>query len=379
MCFHSKNLYNEANYAIRQEFINSGNYISYYDMNKEFKTHENYRLTMSQPANCTLRVLDKNWKSFFRAIKDWKHNPGKYLGMPRLPNYLKKDGRFPWMIPNNQCLYDYDKGTVYIRNRYLNDYEWKCRCQGRLIQVRFIPRGSCYVMEIVYEIEVPCSKSGSNRIASCDIGVNNLITISNNIGQRPIIINGKILKSINQHYNKQKSKMQSNLIKRNNKHWSRKLEILTFKRFCRMKNYMHNSSAAVIKWCLENDIDTLIVGKNPNWKQGKRGMQKFSQIPFDMLLQQLCYKCENAGIRYIETEESYTSGTSYLDDESPTKENYNKKRRKKRGLFQSGKMLINADVNGSLQIMKKVFPNSQTGYGIEVDLTPVIINAINVA
>ena len=88
MCFHSKNLYNEANYKIRHEFIENGKYINYYEMNKEFKTHENYKNCMSQPANCTLRLLDKNWKSYFKAIKDWKRNPEKYLGMPKLPKYL---------------------------------------------------------------------------------------------------------------------------------------------------------------------------------------------------------------------------------------------------------------------------------------------------
>ena len=129
-CFHSKNLYNEANYVIRQKFIEIGEYIPYKDMNFEFKTHENYKLCFSQPANCTLRLLDKNWKSYFRSIKDWKRHPEKYLGMPKLPKYLKKDGRFPWMIPNNQLVYNYEKQTVYIRNRLLNDYEWKCRCLG---------------------------------------------------------------------------------------------------------------------------------------------------------------------------------------------------------------------------------------------------------
>lgn len=122
-CFHSKNLYNEANYEIRQKFIKDGEYISYNKMNFEFKTHENYKLTFSQPANCTLRVLDKNWKSYFKAIKDWKKSPSKYLGMPKLPKYLKKDGRFPWMIPNNQLHYNYEKGIVHISNRLLNDYE----------------------------------------------------------------------------------------------------------------------------------------------------------------------------------------------------------------------------------------------------------------
>lgn len=376
MCFRSKNLYNEANYAIRQEFIKNGNYINYYDMNFEFKTHDNYKLCFSQPANCTLRLLDKNWKSYFKAIKDWKERPNKYLGMPKLPKYLPKDGRFPWIIPNNQLYYNYDKSTIYIRNRLLNDFDWKCRCISRPIQVRFIPRGTCYVMEIVYEIETPDKQTESSRIAAIDIGVDNLITMSNNIGKRPIIVNGKLLKSINQQYNKQRAKLQSELIKRNNKHWSRKLDCLTFKRFCRAKNYMHNASAFVIKWCIENNIDTLIVGKNDTWKQNKKHMQNFTFIPYEMLLQQFQYKCENAGIKYIETNEAYTSGTSYLDDELPIKDNYNKDRRVQRGLFQAKGMLINADVNGSLQIMRKVFPDSYTGYGIEVDLTPTIINVV---
>lgn len=376
MCFHSKNLYNEANYVLRQEFIENNNYVNYYDMNKEFKTHENYKLCMSQPANCTLRLLDKNWKSYFSAIKDWQEHPDKYLGMPKLPKYLPKDGRFNWMIPNNSCIYDEENGEVYFRLRVLQGYHWKSRCLGRLIQVRFVPRNTHYVMEVVYETEIEEISGTSERIASIDIGVDNLITITNNIGVAPFIINGKPLKSINQQYNKQRAKIQSDLMKRNGEHWSKKLETLTAKRHQRVKNYLHNASAYVLKWCVENDIDTLVVGKNDTWKQDKKYMQNFTDIPYEMLLGQFQYKCENVRIKYIETEESYTSGTSYLDNELPTKENYNKERRIQRGLFQADKTLINADVNGSLQIMKKVFPNSYTGYGVEVDLTPTIINVI---
>lgn len=381
MCFNSKNLYNEANYVIRQKFIESGEYINYYDMNKEFKTHENYKLTFSQPANCTLRLLDKNWKSYFKAIKNWKEHPDKYLGMPKLPKYLPKDGRFPWMIPNNQLVYDYEKSTIYIRNRHMNDYDWHCRCLGRPIQVRFIPHGNHYTMEIVYEIEIEDIDNDrvSERIAAIDIGVDNLATMTNNIMESPIIINGKPLKSINQQYNKQKAKLQSDLMKRNGQHWSNKLETLSYKRNQRIKNYMHNTSALIIKWCVEHNIDTLVVGKNDTWKQEKKHMQNFTSIPYEMLLGQLQYKCENAGIKYIEVNETYTSGTSYLDNEAPIKENYNKERRVQRGLFQAKNMLINADVNGSLQIMRKVFPDSYTGYGIEVDLTPIIINAVQAA
>ena len=384
-CFHSKNLYNEANYTIRQEFIKNNTYISYRDMNKEFKTHENYKLTFSQPANCTLRLLDKNWKSFFKAIKDWKLHPEKYLGMPKLPKYLKKDGRFPWMIPNNQCFYDHKKGTVYMRNRLLNDYEWKCRCLGRLIQVRFIPRGSCYVMEIVYEIEIPDTKEHNNRIASIDLGVNNLVTMTNNIGLNPIIINGKGIKSINQYYNRRLAKEKSLLKIRHGKDWSIKLDVLTQKRYQRIKNYMHNTSSYIVRWCLKNNINTLVIGKNKKWKQksemNKLSNQRFIQIPYEVLLKQLKYKCENVGINYVEVDESYTSGTSFLDHECPEKNNYDKSRRIARGLFKSNSgMLINSDVNGSLQIMKKVFPNAfDKRYGIEGVLTPVVINAAKVA
>lgn len=372
-------MYNEANYALRQEFIKNGNYISYYDMNKEFKTHENYKLTFSQPANCTLRLLDKNWKSFFNGIKEWNKNSKKFLGRPKLPKYLPKDGRFPWMIPNNHCFYDFEKSTVYIRNRLLNDYEWKCNCLGRLIQVRFIPRGSCYVMEIVYEVEIPCRNGESKNIAAIDLGVDNLVTMTNNIGLNPIIINGKGIKSINQYYNKRLAKEKSLLKIRHGKDWSRKLDAITFKRFQRIKNYMHNTSHYIVNWCIENNIDMLIVGKNDEWKQEsamcKKSNQNFIMIPYQILLKQLKYKCENVGIKYIEHEESYTSGTSFLDEEKPTKQNYDKSRRIQRGLFRSKTgLLINSDVNGSLQIMKKVFPNAISRYGIEVVLTPIVIN-----
>ena len=374
-------MYNEANYVIRQKFIEEGKYVSYKEMNVKFKTRDNYKLTFSQPANCTLRLLDKNWKSYFRSIRDWKEHPEKYLGMPKLPKYLKKDGRFPWMIPNNQLVYDYEKGTVYIRNRLLNDYKWKCRCLGRIIQVRFISRGSCYVMEIVYEIEIPNAKIETNRIASVDLGVDNLVTMTNNIGLNPIIINGKGVKSTNQYYNKRLAKEKSLLKIRHNKDWSNKLDTITFKRHRRIKNYMHNTSSYIVKWCVENEIDTLVVGKNKEWKQnvfmGKENNQKFMAIPYQMLLQQLKYKCENVGIKYIETEESYSSGTSFLDGENPIKQNYDKSRRIERGLFKSNTgLLINSDVNGSLQIMMKVFPNAfKERYGIEAVLTPIVINA----
>jgi len=349
-------------------------------MAKMLKSTEPYKLLMSQSSQCTLQVLDRNWKSFFVAIKDWSKHPEKYLGRPKIPKYKKKDGRFPWFLKNNQTWIK--DGYLGFQLRVMNGYKFKTNAKGRLISVRFVPKGTIYVMEIVYEIEVSESKSESQNICSIDLGIDNFATITNNIGLQPIIINGKGIKSINQYYNKQKSKIQSELKIRNNKNWSNKLDKLNQKRFNRIKNFMHSASRYVIDYCLDNSINTIVVGKNINWKQksnmGKQTNQKFIGIPYEMFIGQLEYKCQDNNINFIITEESYTSGTSYLDNELPIKENYNKSRRVARGLFKSNKnILINADVNGSYQIMKKVF--SEIEYEIEGRLTPVIINVAKVS
>jgi putative transposase len=375
MCYLSKNLYNYANFLIREEFINNKKYIQYFDLNKEIHTNKIYKDCMSQPANCVLRLLDKNWKSFFKAIKDWKKNKHKYLGMPKLPKYLKQNGRFPWMIPNNTCYLEGNE--LKFRIRKLQTIRWKTNAKGRLIQVRFIPRGTCYVMEIVTEVEIPdFQKREPKNIASIDLGVNNFATISNNIGLRPIIINGKGIKSINQFYNKRRAEMRNKLVKQG---WSKALDAITMKRFNRVKNFMHNSSRFVVNYCLENGIDTLVCGLNNGWKQemniGKRNNQIMQSIPFDMFIRQLEYKCQEDGINFITMDEAYTSGTSFLDNEEPTKVNYDKSRRVHRGLFKSGNGFINADVNGSLQIMRKVFPNAFAD-GIVGCLIPSRINVV---
>jgi putative transposase len=376
MCFYSKNLYNYANYLIRQEFKENNRYIAYKEMNKTLKGHESYKMCMSQPANATLRNLDKVWISFFRSIKDWKKNKHKYVGMPRLPDFLKKNGRYPWMIPNNSCYFK--DGELKFRIKKLHDFAWKTNAKGRLIQVRFIPRGTCYVMEVVTEVEIPdFPERESSRIASIDLGVNNFVTLTNNIGLPPIIINGRGIKSINQFYNKRRAELRNKL---NNAGWSNQLSDITIKRFFRIKNFMHHVSKYIVNYCIENNIDTLICGKNDRFKHkvniGHKNNQDIQYIPLRMFLLQLNYKCEENGIKFIVKEENYTSGTSFLDNEEPIKDNYNIKRRIKRGLFKSNNgTLINADVNGSLQIMRKVFPNAFAD-GIVGCLIPSRVNLV---
>ena len=376
-CFKSKNLYNYANYIIRQEFINNDRWIKYNELFQLVKDSEPYKDIGSNTGQGTLRILDKNWKSFFVAIKDWSKNPSKYLGRPKLPKYKAKDGRFVLSLDSNKVkLID---GWIHFAWKPFKkfNHQFRTNAKDRIIQCRFIPKGSQYVMEIVYEMEVPECNEQSERIAAIDIGVDNFITMVNNIGEQPIVVKGGIIKSINQYYNKQKAKLQSELKTTNKKDWSKRLQKLTDKRYEMIKYQMHCISKYVVDWCVLYNIDTLIVGHNDDWKQNNKGMQNFTYIPYEIFIQMLAYKCENNGIRFIEHEEGYTSGTSFVDNEEPVKENYDKSRRIHRGLFVGNNGIqINADVNGAYQIMKKVIPNAFAN-GIEgAGLHPLTIKKL---
>jgi len=365
-CFKSKNLYNYANYIIRQEFINNKKWIRYNELFQLCKDGEDYKSLTNNVGQQTLRLLDKAWKSFFVTIKDWKRNPSKYSGRPKLPKYKDKEkGRFVLGIDNIK--FDITNGYIRFRAKAFrglsNQFVTKISNTAKLMQCRFIPKANNYVMEIVYQIEVPDIQESSNHICSIDLGIDNFATVTNNIGMKPIAIKGNVIKSMNQYYNKMKANMQSELMLTNKKRWSKRLQKLTEKRNNKVKTWMHKVSKSVIDYCVLYEIDTLVCGYNAGWKQesnmGKKVNQKFVTIPFNMFVQQLAYKCENNGIKFIQTEESYTSGTSFLDNEMPVKANYDKSRRIYRGMFQSNNgTLINSDVNGSYQIMKKVFPNA---------------------
>ena len=355
-CFYSKNVYNQANYIIRQEFINNNNKLSAYDVQKLMQPMDCYKECGSQAAQKTIQLVDKMWKSYFKAIKDWKKNPSKYLGMPKLPKYLPKDGRQVFMLKNIQC--SLNSGQFRIAFKPFGGYTVNTHAVGKLMQCRFVPKTDYYVMEIVYEIEVPDVVEERIRICSIDLGTENLVTMVNNVGLQPIVIKGGAIKSANQFYNKRKAEIQSQLKKETGRDWSKNLQKLTDKRYEKIKYLMHCASKKVANYCVENKIDTLIIGLNKKWKQENENKQNFTYIPFDMLISQIQSKCEEYGIEVVMTEEAYTSGTSFLDKEQPIKENYNKERRVYRGLFVANNgRTINADVNGAYQIMKKVVPD----------------------
>ncbi|WAM36272.1 RNA-guided endonuclease InsQ/TnpB family protein [Caldicellulosiruptor acetigenus] len=367
-CFAAKNLYNYANYIVRQEFINNGRWIRYRELDKVLKEHETYMNLPAQTSQQILRLLERNWKAFFSAIEEWNKDKSKFLGRPKLPKYKKKDGKAIAIFTNQQCK---------IKDGHLSfpktDLKLKTRIEGKLKEVRIIPKGSVYVVEIVYEKEIAETKKPSKRIAGIDLGLNNFVTLVNNIGIKPIVINGKVIKSINQYYNKRKAELMNYV---GNKGNSRRIEKLTLKRNNKIKDYMHKASRFIVSWCKEYEIDTLVVGYNPNWKQeielGKVNNQNFVNIPYYQFIGMLKYKCEEEGINFIVVEESYTSGCSFLDGEEVGKENYDPSRRIRRGLFRSNKgILINADVNSGYNIIRKVFPEA-FAEGIEgVGLHPV--------
>lgn len=375
-CFLSKNLYNYANFIIRKEFINNDKWIRYNDLFNLCKNSTDYKNLGSNTGQATLRLLDKNWNSFFISIRDWKENPGKYLGRPKIPKYLNKNGRYPLLLDNNKV--GIKDGKIYFKWKKFkimnNIFSTKIPTSARVIQCRFVPRGSDYIMEIVYEIEVPDCCEESKRIVGIDLGMYNFITMSNNIGEKPIVIKGGVIKSINQYYNRKKARIQSELMMSNKKHWSNRLQKLTNKRYEKIKYQMHCISKYVVDYCVLHNIDTLVIGHSKKWKQENKRQQGFSYIPYEIFIKMLAYKCENNGIKYIEVEEQYTSGTSFLDDELPAKENYNSVRRIYRGLFVSNEgTKINADVNAAYQIIKKVFPDAFSK-GIEgVGLHPTIV------
>ncbi len=375
VCFASKNLYNKANYNVRQSLFYCGEFSNYNLLDKILKSTPEYRALPAKVAQQTLRNLEQNWRSFFSAIKEYKSHPDKFLGTPKLPKYKDKEGRH-LVIYTAQAVSKKSLKQGRIKLSGLNfSMPTKIKLEN-LKQVRVIPENNCYIIEVIYEKEEEKIKEKSEKIASIDLGINNLIALtSNQLGFQPILINGRVLKSINQFYNLKKAHLQKQLS--SSKYWSNRLSLLTRKREQKINDYFHKVSNDLIKRLLEWQVDTVVIGKNKNWKQsvniGKRNNQNFTSIPHNKLIEKIKYKCKLRGIKVIEVEESYTSVASFLDlDEMPV---YGEKcenekikfsgKRIKRGLYRSssGKM-INADVNASYNILRKAFPNAFTD-GIE--------------
>ncbi|NEU71689.1 IS200/IS605 family element transposase accessory protein TnpB [Hassallia byssoidea VB512170] len=365
LCWRGKNLYNYSNYLVRQSFIKSKKYLDNCQIYHLLKQHESYKCLPAKVSNQVLISLHKNWKSFFQAIQEWSKHPEKFLGRPKLPQYKdKQKGRY-FVV--------YEKGAISKRALKLGlvklsgtNIEFPTKIDVKnLLQVRIIPKCGQYVIEVVYKAEKLLTHLDTSLVASIDIGIDNLAALtSNQLGFKPVLVNGKPLKSINHYYNKRKALGQSCL--KSSRQISRKIEELTRKRNNRVDNYLHCCSRFIINKLVEFGIGTLVIGKNDNWKQscnlGKINNQNFTNIPHARFIDMLEYKAELVGITVLIHEESYTSVASFLDnDPIPVYQANNKHTIKFAGVrtkkwYRSASGTVHADVNGSLNIMRKVVP-----------------------
>ena len=367
LCFLSKNLYNSALYTVRQFYFTNKKYLNWIKINNQFvsEKQQDYYVLPCKVSQQTLKMVDQNMKSFFNAIKAKNSKP-------KLPKYLDKiKGRFV-VTYTNQAISKKALQNGYIE---LSKTNIKLKTNVKNVkQVRIVPRNNFIVVEILYEVRSKLHNNSKETYCGIDFGLNNLITCSFQ-NDSPLIMNGKPLKSINWHYNKEKSRLQSLLD--NGKKTSKKIQNITLKRNNRINDYLHKTTKIFVNYLVSKKINNVVIGYNKEWKQGinigRVNNQNFVQIPYYKLLNMLTYKCEIEGISVIVTEESYTSKCSFLDDEDICKHKEYVGKRIKRGLYKaSDGRLINADVNGALNILKKVIGKFEYD-SIKVCSTPLVV------
>ena len=369
LAFLSKNLFNSIIYLLRQEWFE---YLKFKKENKTLKfkfvtykeiaknwaacNHPDYRALPAKVSQHVLKQAFQTFKSFIVLLK-----AGEKARPPRYKDKLK--GR-------NLLIYT---AQAISSKQNMRGIKLSCtnifapvQTKNKIHQIRIVPGKHFYTLEIVYERY--CKKKRTNiNVAAIDLGVNNLATVTFN-NDSPIIVPGTPLKSINQFYNKRKGALQSQLHK--GQYWSHKLSSLTVKRNNKISDYLHKASRYIINYLVSHNISTLVIGRNLEWKQrinlGNKTNQNFVSIPFYKFIGMLQYKAALSGISIIEQEESYTSKCSFLDKENVSQHKVYAGKRIMRGLFKTraGK-LINADCNGSANIMKKAIPNVIFTNGIE--------------
>jgi putative transposase len=382
MAFASKNLWNLANYHVRQSFIFQHTYLDNIATFRLLKETDAYQALPAKVANQVLIQLHKAWTAFFEAMEKWREDPSKFTGRPKLPKYKHKT--------QGRNLLVFELGA--IGKAALNHQEIAVSELGFLVftkqeravidQVRIVPKADHYVVEVVYQAQQEKAPTSPELFVALDVGVNVLAALtSNKPGFLPLLVSGRPVKSANQLYNKLREHEQKNLAKGQEKRLtSRHLDRITTKRNRRVNAYLHTASRRIIDRLVQEGIGTLVIGKNPFWKQGvalgKKHNQEFVQLPHARFIEMLTYKAESVGMTVLITEESYTSQASFLDrdplpkyDPSQGEEQEDKQRfsgrRDRRWYKVKGRAPIHSDVNGSYNISRKVFPTAFDGLGIE--------------
>ena len=355
-------LYNQGRYFINEHYKKESKFLSYCDLDKLLRnlTELNYykQMCKAQVAQQCLRQLNSNYTSYFKALKDYKKNPSKYKGMPKVPKFKNKQ---------NGITFTYQ--TIKIKDQFIViNKEHKVHIPNEVYKeelnnfktISFIPFYNRIKVVIAYETKELNTDLNLNDYLSVDLGMNNLCSCVSK--DDCFILNGKPLKSINQYFNKELSKLRSERPLKGDKqdfnYNSFKIKNLSLKRELKITDILHKASKYLVNYCVEHKIGTIVFGRNKEWKDsiqlGKQTNQNFVSIPFYKLLKMLEYKCKMIGINLVTQEESYTSKCDSLAFEEVKCHDKYKGSRIKRGLFLSslGKVL-NADINGALNILRK--------------------------
>ncbi len=359
--FLSKNLYNATLYRLRQQLFATGKSLTYNQLAHDMLADPDYCALPRKVSQWVVRQVCSDWQSFWQAQRAYRSPPERFTARPRLPRYKHKTKGRNLLVYTEQAIGkpDLREGRITLSGLAVS-VQTKVR---QVDQVRVVPCASHYLVEVVYTNQlVPPAALDETRYAAVDVGVDVLAALtSNQPGFQPILVDGRCLKAINQFYNKRKAEWQSQLPQ--GVFSSRRLEALTFARNRRIDSVLHLASAFVIQVLVHDHIGTLVIGKNDGWKQavnmGRVNNQHFVNIPHARFIDQLTYKAQGAGIKVILVEENHTSKCSFLDHEPIHHHDQYLGQRCKRGLFQaSDGRLIQADLNASLNILRKAVPHA---------------------
>lgn len=376
LTFKSKNLYNAGLYQIRQSIFernksdnkNKKSVLNWARLVSEFRKQDqsDMKALPSKVSTNIIKMLGGNISSYYQLLKGYNDNSNKkFINKPKLPGYLHKTkGRYVVEFTNQ----------TFAKKRGENNELILCPKDLRILIptkvdnpkcVKIIPKNGYFFIDVIYEIkEKPLRKT--RKYAGIDLGVDNLATVTFSDGTNPLLIKGLKAKYINQGYNRLISKAQSKLP--NNQKTSKHIHRLFRNREMKLQSELHKITGFLAEYFDEMSLEKVFVGKNDNWKSrvslSKKVNQRFVQIPYNKFISQLKYKCALRGIQVIEQEESYTSKASFVDcDKIPVWKNDGKKysfsgKRIKRGMYKAKYgTIINADVNGSYNIMVKGLNN----------------------
>lgn len=367
LCSESNDLYNCAVYYARQMWFKTGKIVSGFDLTAEMKTNRHFNAGYASSMQQTCINVGEAFKSFKKLLA--KAKKGELEQKPKPPKYRKSGGLFTvtypkrWLKLNNGVirfpLGQQVKAWFGISEFFLampSNRDWKT-----IREIRILPRNGAFYTDFVYPMQTKSYQLDPSKALGLDPGLNNWLTCVSTEGNS-FIVDGKELKALNQWYNKQVSTMKDG---KPQGFWSRTLAQITEKRNRQMRDAVNKAARIVINNCLKNGIGLIVFGWNKGQKDsanmGAKTNQKFISVPTAKLKDRIAQLCEQYGIRFEETEESYTSKASFLDNDELPK--YGEKpnewkssgKRVKRGLFRTASFgYINADCNGASNILRKV-------------------------